>query len=131
MHKMTDDEFEQAVQEALDSIPQRFIDSLDNVGIALQDEPDVEQLGDADLGTQDRDSGELLGLYEGIALTERGQDYGEPGDMPDIITIFKGPHERCFDTREEVVEEIRKTVVHEIGHYYGLDEDQLAGMGYD
>ncbi len=131
MYKMTDDEFEQAVQEALDSIPQRFIDSLDNVGIALQDEPDVEQLGDADLGTQDRDSGELLGLYEGIALTERGQDYGEPGDMPDIITIFKGPHERCFDTREEVVEEIRKTVVHEIGHYYGLDEDQLAGMGYD
>ncbi|MEE8716394.1 MAG: metallopeptidase family protein [Coriobacteriales bacterium] len=131
MYKMTDDEFEQAVQEALDSIPQRFIDSLDNVGIALQDEPDVEQLGDADLGTQDRDSGELLGLYEGIALTERGQDYGELGDMPDIITIFKGPHERCFDTREEVVEEIRKTVVHEIGHYYGLDEDQLAGMGYD
>jgi predicted Zn-dependent protease with MMP-like domain len=131
MYKMTDDEFEQAVQEALDSIPQRFIDSLDNVGIALQDEPDVEQLGDADLGTQDHDSGELLGLYEGIALTERGQDYGEPGDMPDIITIFKGPHERCFDTREEVVEEIRKTVVHEIGHYYGLDEDQLAGMGYD
>jgi predicted Zn-dependent protease with MMP-like domain len=131
MYKMTEDEFEAVVQEALDSIPDRFLDALDNVGIAIQDEPDADQLEDADFGTQDEESGELLGLYDGIALTERGQDYGEFGDLPDVITIFQGPHERSFDTRAEMVEEVRKTVVHEIGHYFGLDEDQLANMGYD
>ena len=132
MYSMTNDEFEAAVREALDTILARFLDVLDNVGIVLQDEPDEEQSADAAFGTQHEGSGELLGLYEGVALTERGTDYGAFSmDVPDVITIFKGPHERCFDTREEVVEEIRKTVVHEVGHYFGMDDVQLADIGYE
>lgn len=131
MYSMDDDEFKSAVRDALDSIPARFLDALDNVGIAVQDEPDQDQLDCSDQGTSDDETGELLGLYEGVALTERDGGYGEFGDLPDVITVFKGPHERSFDSREQVVEEVRRTVVHEIGHYFGLDEDQLAAMGYE
>lgn len=131
MYPMSDDEFEAVIADALDAIPERFVQALDNVGIAMQDEPDNEQLACADYGTSDEDSGELLGLYEGLPLTERGVDYGGmAGDVPDVISIFKGPHERCFDTRDEIVSEIKKTVIHEIGHYFGLDEGQLHAMGY-
>ncbi len=73
--------------------------------------------------------GEILGLYEGVALTQRGEWYGE-GEMPDVVTIFKGPHERCFNSRERIVEEIRKTVVHEIGHHFGMDDAALRRIGY-
>ena len=131
MYLMSDDEFETVISEALDEMPNRFLRALDNVGVAMQDEPDDDQLDIAEWGTSDEESGELLGLYEGLPLTERGVDYGGlAGDAPDVITIFKGPHERCFDSREQVVSEIKKTVIHEIGHYFGLDEDQLNAMGY-
>ena len=166
MFKMTDKEFESAIEEALGSIPPRFLKALDNIEIVMQDEPDPEQLAcledeyeydyedefdgegeeadgepydgdeaasddelDGDDDEYDYEPGELFGLYEGIALTERGEDYGMC-PVPDVITIFKGPHERSFDSREEVVEEIGKTVIHEIGHYFGLDDDKLYEMGY-
>ncbi|MBS5451650.1 MAG: metallopeptidase family protein [Coriobacteriia bacterium] len=131
MFPMTDDEFEAVISEALDEMPERFVRALDNVGIAMQDEPDDDQLDIAEYGTSDEESGELLGLYEGLPLTERGVDYGSFGaDAPDVITIFKGPHERSFDSRAQIVSEIKKTVIHEIGHYFGLDEEQLHAMGY-
>lgn len=131
MHPMTDEEFEDVIQEALDAMPDRFLRALDNVGITYEDEPSAEQQDCADWGTSHEGTGELLGLYEGLPLTERGGDYGGFGcDVPDVITIFKGPHERAFATRGQMVEEIKKTVIHEIGHYFGLDEDQLAAMGY-
>ena len=130
MYQMTDDEFEAAIDEALEGLPPRFLKALDNVGIAMEDEPDEDQLEMAEYGTEDQASGELLGLYDGIPLTERGEGYGEFGtDLPDFITIFKGPHERAFGSREQVVEEIQKTVVHEIGHYFGMDEEDLARVG--
>lgn len=173
MFKMTDKEFESAINEALESIPPRFLRALDNIEIVMQDEPDPEQLecledgydydyedeyedeyedggddgepyGDDECGNasddeyddeyddEDEDGygpDELFGLYEGIALTERGEDYGMC-PVPDVITIFKGPHERSFDSREQVVQEIGKTVIHEIGHYFGLDDDKLYEMGY-
>ena len=130
MYQMTDDEFEAAIDEALEGLPPRFLKALDNVGIAMEDEPDEDQLEMAEYGTEDQASGELLGLYDGIPLTERGEGYGEFGtDLPDFITIFKGPHERAFGSREQVVEEIKKTVVHEIGHYFGMDEEDLARVG--
>lgn len=145
MYRMTDDEFEAAIEDALETIPPRFMEALENIEIVMQDEPDPEQLASLDCeddgygyddgfeeeGTEDAGDegvGELFGLYEGIALTERG-DYGWC-EVPDVITIFKGPHERAFDTREQVVEEIGKTVIHEIGHYFGLDDDKLYAMGY-
>ena len=130
MRHMTDEEFEAVVQDALDALPERFTRALDNVGIALQDEPEPDQLADSDLGTCDEGTGELLGLYEGLPLTERGDDYGAGAmDVPDVITIFQGPHERCFSSRAEMVDEVKRTVVHEIGHYFGLDEAALDRIG--
>ena len=135
MYRMSDKEFESVVMEAIDTMPARFARALDNVAVVLADEPTDEDLEDAeyeDFGCVDEESGELLGFYDGVALTERGNDYGEFGmDLPDVITVFKGPHERLFEDRATIVEEVKKTVIHEIGHYFGLDEDQLAAMGYE
>lgn len=125
MYQMTEDEFESAVQDAIDSLPDVFLEALDNVMVTIQDEPNARQMMSGD-GSLDAN---VLGLYEGIALTERGEWYGE-GEMPDVITVFKGPHERCFDSRERIVEEIRKTVVHEIGHHFGMDDEALGRIGY-
>ena len=129
MVELTDEEFEAAVQEAIDSIPEEFLDELENVAILLADEPEETDFeGD---GYYTEDGSDLLGLYDGIALTTRGDYYGTTsGDYPDTITIFKGPHERLSDDRDEVLEEIRKTVIHETAHYFGMDEDQVDDMGY-
>lgn len=121
---MSDEEFEDAVQEAIDGMPARFMEALDNVAIMVQDEPDPSQR-DA-VGASAR--GDLLGLYEGVSLPERAEGYEL--DVPDVITIFKGPHERTFQSRHEIVEQVRKTVIHEIGHYFGLDDERLHEMGY-
>lgn len=122
MH-ISDDEFEQAITEALRDIPPRFRHALANIGIAMADEPDARERA-----TMDGTEGELLGLYEGVPLPQRTNSYG--GVMPDIITIFKGPHERVCATRGQLVEQIRKTVLHEIGHYFGFDDDYLHSHGY-
>lgn len=114
MYRMSDDEFESAVQDALDSMPDAFLDALDNVVILIDDEPE---------------NPEMLGLYEGLPLIERDDGYGF-GEFPDTITIFKGPHERLEGGREEVLEEVRRTVVHEVGHYFGMSEEQVDKMGY-
>lgn len=130
MYQMTEEEFEQAVEEAIDGIPEQFLAALENVAITVQDEPDdyqLEALDDPELpGTAQDD--ELLGLYDGVSLLERSDGYEM--DAPDVITIFQGPHERCFSTRSEMVREIRKTVIHEIGHYFGIDDERLHEMGY-
>lgn len=128
MVKLTDEEFEGAVQAAIDSIPEQFLDELDNIAFFVEDEPSPEQCADPDgYATED---GDLLGLYDGISLLDRASGYGEVGDYPDSITIFKGPHERLDGTKEEVLEEVRKTVIHEVAHYFGMDEDQVDAMGY-
>ena len=127
MVELSDEEFEGAVQDAIDSIPDEFLDELENVAILLADEPEEEDLEGDGYYTED---GDLLGLYDGVALTERGDWYGAGNDYPDTITIFKGPHERLSDDRDEVLEEIRKTVIHETAHYFGMDEDQVDEMGY-
>lgn len=129
MFKLTDEEFEAAVAEALDSIPEQFLDELENVVITVQDEPTEDQLELSEDPCAQVLDDEVLGLYEGVSLYDRGEWYGEC-NVPDVITIFKGPHERSFDTREEILEEIRKTVVHEIGHYFGMDEEAVWRMGY-
>lgn len=126
MYTMTDEEFEAAVEDALDSIPDAFLEALDNVMVTVQNEPNARQRMSSG---SEGPSGEILGLYEGVALTQRGEWYGE-GEMPDVVTIFKGPHERCFNSRERIVEEIRRTVVHEIGHHFGMDDAALRRIGY-
>ena len=129
MYVMTDGEFEAVVADALDEIPDRLFEALDNVIVTVADEPDEEQLAAFDSQGAEVCDDELLGLYDGIPLTERGAYYGE-GDVPDVITIFKGPHERCFQERDAIREEVRKTVIHEIGHFFGNDEAALEQMGY-
>lgn len=126
MVRLSDEEFEAAVQDALDSIPDEFLDELENVAIVVADEPDEEDFEGDGYYTED---GDMLGLYDGLALTERDGGYGF-GDYPDTITIFKGPHERLEGSRADILEEVRKTVVHEIAHYFGMDEDQVDEMGY-
>lgn len=126
MIKLTDEEFESAIMDAIDSIPEEFLDELENVAIVVADEPEDEDFDGDGYFTE---NGDLLGLYDGLALTERDMGYGT-GDYPDTITIFKGPHERLGGSRAYVLEEVRKTVVHEIAHYFGLDEDQVDEMGY-
>jgi predicted Zn-dependent protease with MMP-like domain len=128
MAKISDAEFEGAIQDALDAMPDAFLDDLENVVIMAQDEPEDWQLESGD-GTMS-ESGDLLGLYDGINMYDRGDSYGAFGDYPDAITIFKGPHERLSDDKAVVLEEVRKTVVHEIGHYFGMDEERLDAMGY-
>ena len=129
--RMTDSEFESAVEEALGCIPERFLDALENVAVVVEDEPNdyhLETLEEPDcLGASVCDN-ELLGLYDGVSLPDRADGYDS--DVPDVITVFKGPHERCFGSRAEIVEEIGKTVVHEIGHYFGIDDARLYEMGY-
>lgn len=125
MVKVDDAQFDEIVSDAIDSIPAEFLDELDNVVFLVEDEPSAEQRADdiADGGT-----GDMLGLYSGVNLYERGDYYS--GDLPDSITIFKGPHERMCANAAELAEEVRRTVVHEVGHYFGMDEAQVDQMGY-
>lgn len=113
-------EFEELVEQAMDGLPPELSDLLDNVVVMVEDWPDRTTLEAYDEDT-------LYGLYEGIPLTERGSNYY--GVMPDTITIFRGPLERDFE-RDELVEQVRVTVVHEIAHHFGFDEDRLEELGW-
>ena len=119
--EMSDDEFDDLVQSAVDSIPQSAIDMMDNVIFFIEDE--YEPLPGEPKTT------EILGLYEGVALTER--DLGRAsGALPDRITIFKNPTLRACETREDVIREVRVTVMHEVAHHFGIDDDKLHDLGW-
>ena len=118
-----DDEFERAIEQVLDDLPERFARVLENVGIVVADEPNERELA-----TMSNPCGELLGLYEGIPIMKRTTGYS--GVMPDVITLFKGSHERVCSTQAELRQQIRKTVLHEIGHYSGFDDEYLHSHGY-
>ncbi len=113
--EMTREEFEELVAEALDRIPPELTRLMDNVAVFVEDEPPADRPG-------------LLGLYEGTPLTERGEWYA--GVLPDRITIYRGPTLRGCRTREEVVEQAEVTVVHEIAHHFGIDDERLDQLGY-
>ncbi len=107
--------FESLVAEALDLLPGPLADGLDNVVVRVR---------------TGRRTGGLLGLYEGVPLTDRG-DYGAGGPvMPDRVTIFRLPICEMCDTEDEVVEQVRITVVHELAHHYGIDDDRLHELGW-
>jgi predicted Zn-dependent protease with MMP-like domain len=106
--------FEDHVRAALDSLPASIAGALRNVAVVVEDE-----------NPEDPD---LFGLYHGVPLTERGDDTGLP---PDKISIYRIPLEESFAEPEELREEIRVTVLHELGHYFGLDEDRIAELGYE
>jgi predicted Zn-dependent protease with MMP-like domain len=112
--RMSPQRFDELVSDALDQIPPKLTAALENVVILVEsrhpDEPD------------------LLGLYEGIALTERDSSYG--GSLPDTITIYRDALLDICETDDEVVEEVTVTVVHEIAHHFGIDDDRLHELGW-
>lgn len=112
---MSREEFEEAVGDALDQVPPGLMDLLDNVVFFVEDEPP-------------EDDPDLLGVYDGIPLTERDDMFG--GTLPDRITIFRGPTLRMCADRDEVVDEVAVTVVHEIAHYFGIEEERLHQLGW-
>lgn len=112
--RMSRRRFEELVSDALDRIPPELAKAIDNVVVLVEnrhpDEPD------------------LLGLYEGIALTERDSSYG--GSLPDTVTIYRGALLEMCDSAEEVVDEVAITVIHEIAHHFGIDDDRLHELGW-
>ncbi|GAA3145433.1 putative Zn-dependent protease with MMP-like domain [Kribbella aluminosa] len=115
MIEMSRTDFEGLVAQALDEVPEELAGLIDNVAVFVEDEPPA---GDP----------ELLGIYEGIPLTERGHYYG--GVLPDRITIYRNPTLRICETVDDVVEEVHITVVHEIAHHFGIDDERLHQLGY-
>jgi predicted Zn-dependent protease with MMP-like domain len=112
-------QFEGLVAEALASIPRRFKKAMQNIAIVVEDEPSDELLEEMEIEPPDT----LLGLYQGIPLTERGWGHGNA--LPDRVLIFQGPHERDADDEDDLVVAIGETLIHEIGHYFGMSEEQI------
>ncbi|HSH18509.1 MAG TPA: metallopeptidase family protein [Candidatus Saccharimonadales bacterium] len=121
MIHISDQEFEQLIDKALASLPGEQVKRIENVAILLQDEPTEEQRRQLEL----RHNETLLGLYEGVPLIQR---QGRTDFMPDRITLFKLPLSALAANIKELQEEIRHTLWHEIGHYYGLDHDRIAEL---
>ncbi len=120
MH-ISSSEFEQLVEEALGQLPERFAALLDNVVVVVEEEPtdeDLDVLGD------DAGDDELLGIYRGVARTRRSYDMLPM--LPDQIAVFRGPILRVARNRRHAVREIRETVIHELGHYFGLHDDEMV-----
>jgi predicted Zn-dependent protease with MMP-like domain len=122
--RLSSEEFGGLVEEALRAIPEEFERYLRDVVVEVEPMPDARSCREAELD----DPTELLGLYHGTPLTERSVEHALA--LPDRITIYQQNIERVCHTRREIVDEIRLTVLHEIGHHFGLDEDELDELGY-
>lgn len=116
------DSFEKLVRDAVSSLPERFLSKMDNVGVIVSDRPTNTQRTQNNLAPQDT----LFGLYEGIPLTERGS-FVPP--LPDVITIFQRPIEDSCDSLEQLEQQVRVTIAHEVAHYFGFSDDALTEMG--
>jgi predicted Zn-dependent protease with MMP-like domain len=115
MIEMSRDRFEELVAAALDDVPGELAELIDNCVVLVEDEPPA-------------DDPQLLGVYDGTPLTERDQGYTMA--LPDRITIFRNPLLEMCDDEEELVDEVRITVVHEIAHHFGIDDERLHELGY-
>jgi predicted Zn-dependent protease with MMP-like domain len=113
--RMDRERFEELVGDALDAVPAQLLGLLDNVVILVEDDPPA-------------DDPDLLGVYEGHALTERGWDYS--GVLPDRIVIYRNPILSICEDEQDVVDEVAVTVVHEIAHHFGIDDDRLHELGW-
>jgi predicted Zn-dependent protease with MMP-like domain len=117
---LTDEQFDKLITRAMDELPQEYITGLDNVAIVMADEPTEEQMVKMKL----REEGKiLLGLYEGIPLTQRGAGYTFV--LPDKITLFKHSIMMVVRNEQELFEQIKRTLWHEIAHYYGLGHGRI------
>jgi predicted Zn-dependent protease with MMP-like domain len=116
MRELDHEEFERLVVAELDELPDDMVEGLENVVFVVEDRPEDGSL-------------DLLGLYDGVSLTERGQ-YGF-GEMPDRIILYREPLLAVSEDEEELRDEIHVTLVHEIAHFYGIDDDRLHELGWD
>ena len=116
---MTRQAFLRLVDDALASIPDRFREALVNIAIVVEDEPTDAQLAAVEIEPPDT----LLGLYEGIPLTERQWSHGNT--LPDKITLFQGPIEDASEDDDDTVVAIGETLIHEVGHYFGMSEEEI------
>lgn len=119
MRRLSRLEFERLVERALRKLPRSFREKVENVAVVVEDWADDATL--AEMGIEPPDT--LYGLYRGVDLTHRDTSYGNV--LPDTITIYQGPIEEDCVTRDEIIEVVRDTVMHELGHYFGLDDDEL------
>lgn len=117
--------FEELIRESMDELPQDYIRHLNNVAITTADEPDEHQIRVSKLRTHSM----LLGLYEGIPLTQRGS--GTIMALPDKITLFKKPLLSLSRDKDSLKQHIKRTLWHEIAHYYGLSHDDMAKLQHD
>ncbi len=115
-------DFERLVLQALEEIPDKFRDALQNIDIQVRWRPTPAELRRAGVRR-----GSLFGVYLGVPLTKRGRGYSMT--LPDAIVIYQHTHERYCRTEAEIVEQVRQTLFHEIGHYLGIDEDRLQELG--
>ena len=120
--ELSDDEFDRLISRAMDELPQEYIKGLNNVAILYADDPDEYQIQKSEL----KAGNILLGLYEGIPLTKRGAGYTFV--LPDKITLFKHPILIITHTPEELFDQIKRTLWHEIAHYYGLNHDRIHSL---
>lgn len=118
-------EFEELVRDALDDLPEEFAHRLDNVEVVIEDEPDPALL--RSLGIDPR-RGTLFGLYQGVPLHARGVSYGAV--LPDKISIYYRPLLRAYRSPDRIREQVRRTVIHEIAHYFGMDDKEIRDLGY-
>ena len=112
-------EIEAVVRETMDSLPDWVHEGLDNIDVLVVDEPNRDL---------DPDGQGLLGLYVGLPLPERGANYA--GELPDVIYIFRRPHLELGLSQDELRHEIARTLIHEIAHYFGIDDDHLDEIGW-
>jgi predicted Zn-dependent protease with MMP-like domain len=117
----TPEDFEQLVADALDSIPPELAGAMDNVVVVVAEWPTAEQLGDR--------TGTLLGLYEGVPLTVRSP-LSYAGVGPDRITVFSGPLRLLAHDDDDLARRVRTTVLHEVGHHFGMDDARLRELGW-
>ena len=122
--RLDDDAFETLVIDVLDELPEPILNMMENVDVVIENRPTREQLEEAEV----EPGGTLFGLYEGIPLTAR--DGGYFLVPPDKITIFKRPIELSCRTREEIAEQVRITVIHEVAHHFGIGEERLDELGW-
>ena len=114
------EEFDAWIREALAELPPRFATLADEVSIVVEEEPSIEVLRDLDLESED----DLLGLYQGVP-SDQASFFQPAGQLPARISIYRGPILRLCRTKSEVIQEVRDTVVHELGHHVGLDDDEM------
>lgn len=112
---LSNDEFDQLVDDALDSIPLGLLAMVDNAILLIEDDPPPNEPG-------------ILGLYDGIPLTDRDSSYS--GVLPDRIFVFRRPLQEMCSSHDEIVDEVAITVVHEIAHHFGIDDDRLHDLGW-